>query len=613
MSRARVVLASAFIVAAGWFGGVAPHASAGVRIVDVEPSEGPVGTAVHVTGEGCPPGGGLEGGAEIIFTVVTGGARSQLVNSNPDGSFSFDYVVLPPQAGGQTPDNTYKVTLTCDTNKDDEYSAPDFTLTGPKVVLAPAAPSPGGDLEVTGFGCVHDPSGPSDGTVSLPDLGVSQPLVATDSNGYSVTLTLPSDAPSHGVVEVTCLSQLRNGPAGPGGKMLTTRVNYPFVDSTGVLPAPAVPLPNSGGGLAQPGAEVPGTPTGVENGKHNPAGYVAGRKVRSALAAAVRTPAELPLDATRVLVSALIAVALLLVVFPAELFNKTLEEHYDEVVGWLPWRHQQATDASTTETASTSPFTRESLTVFGLVAVAAAVLYSLVDPHAGFDRATITAVIGVALAIVVSTLVTSIPARRWVTQHYDSAPRLRAFPAALVVTVVCVLVSRTMQFTPGYIYGVVAGFTSAAVVSKRDEGRAEVVTLGSTLLVAYTAWLLRIPVASRATHGGIGWLVLDTLLAALFAGGLGGLIFSLVPLHSLPGSKLFQWDKRVWAGLFGSSTFMFVLTLLQPSKGPGGAVWVTVALFCAFGAVSVGFWAYFRYREPTSAGPGEVVEAGSAI
>ncbi|MDX6224335.1 MAG: hypothetical protein QOE64_711 [Frankiales bacterium] len=636
VARARAVLALSLLLGA-LLSLLAKPASAGLIVLDVSPTEGPVGTMVHASGGSCPDGGTLEGGAEFIFTIVTGPARSQLVQSGADGTFSTEYQVLPPPPGEAAPDNKYEITGSCSTNTKDVYDGGTFTLTGPTVLLSPFNPTPGSTVRLDGVGCVHDSTGPADGSVSMPGTAATATTFsALDNYTFSTDFQLPPDAPASGTITVTCLSQLRNGPGGVGGQMLTSQVAYPTQTNFGSGPP------------ALPGANLPGDATRdqqiaeaernalLHKGTTDARGYVGAKKVRSALSAAVRTPQDLPLSTTRVLVSAVIALALLLVVFPAELFNKTLEEHYDEVVGWLPWHRrrrgnpgepaapEQAPDppsadvpaadvpaadvpaaglpAAPSATAMTG-LNRSAVLAVLAVATCAAILYSLVDPHAGMDKATVTAVIGVVLAIVVSTLLNGLPARRWIEKQYRAPHHLRAFPTALLVTVVCVLLSRALSFTPGYLYGIVAGFTTAAAVSTRDKGRAEAVGIATGLAVAYLAWLLRIPVVGRASHGGVGWLVLDALLAALFAGGLGGILFALVPLHSLPGSKLFAWSKLVWALFFGSSTFAFVLTLLSPAKGTGGAVGLTVLLFILFAAVSVGFWAYFRYRETPETPP----------
>ncbi|MDP9181836.1 MAG: hypothetical protein M3P04_03525, partial [Actinomycetota bacterium] len=307
--------------------------------------------------------------------------------------------------------------------------------------------------------------------------------------------------------------------------------------------------------IALPTASVVPTPA-VASGQESPqvlashgtspaerAGFVGTKKVRSSLAAAVRTPQEVSWKLNTVAVSALLALAMLLVVFPAQLFNATLEENYDEVVGWLPWR------------GSGSRRRVPPLVALGAVALATALLSQLLDPHMRVDTATTTAVVGVTLAIVITTLLCGAPGRLLLQRRYHTGALLRAYPAALVVAVACVAVSRSVGFEPGYLYGIVGGFVVAAAPTARDAGRSASLGVVVGLAVAAAAWVAHGPVADQAVRGAAGWLVADTLLAAVFSGALGGLIFGLVPLRFLTGATILRWSKGVWAAFFALAVF----------------------------------------------------------
>jgi hypothetical protein len=59
----------------------------------------------------------------------------------------------------------------------------------------------------------------------------------------------------------------------------------------------------------------------------------------------------------------------------------------------------------------------------------------------------------------------------------------------------------------------------------------------------------------------------------------------------------------VWGLLFGAGLFAFLQLLAHPGEGYGptdsAVPFVTaLALFIGFGVVSVGFWAWFRYKTP---------------
>ncbi|MEA2588356.1 MAG: hypothetical protein QOH66_1283, partial [Actinomycetota bacterium] len=99
------------------------------------------------------------------------------------------------------------------------------------------------------------------------------------------------------------------------------------------------------------------------------------------------------------------------------------------------------------------------------------------------------------------------------------------------------------------------------------------------------------------------WVVAaDACLAAIFVAGLTTLVFSLIPLRFLEGTKVTRWSRKAWVALFAAGLFAFVHILLQqPSSGYVGHTqsnqkWVVIALFVGFGLFSVAFWAYFRFR-----------------
>jgi hypothetical protein len=178
---------------------------------------------------------------------------------------------------------------------------------------------------------------------------------------------------------------------------------------------------------------------------------------------------------------------------------------------------------------------------------------------------------------------------------------VRVFPLGLVVAAVCVLVSRLTSFEPGYLYGVVAGFAFAREIRREEKGRLALVTAGFLLAVAVTAFTVRIPVHSSAAGGAVGWVLLDTVLAAIFAAGVEANVLGLLPLRFLAGEQVLAWSRPAWAAAFGLSVFAFLHALSAHAGDDSTTASVAVAatLFVTFATVSVTFWAYFRYR-PTS-------------
>ena len=114
--------------------------------------------------------------------------------------------------------------------------------------------------------------------------------------------------------------------------------------------------------------------------------------------------------------------------------------------------------------------------------------------------------------------------------------------------------------------------------------------------------------ASRPTQ--FGALLLETALAVVAVGGLEAVAFGLLPLRFLSGAAVYGWSRLAWALLFGISVFAFVHLLVGPHTGylsdlSPAALIAALGAFAAFGAFSLLFWGYFRFR-PAQGQPGRL-------
>jgi hypothetical protein len=382
--------------------------------------------------------------------------------------------------------------------------------------------------------------------------------------------------------------QLPAPPAGTSSQ--PAGVGPASADTSGTIPGFTLPLDD----------EAARSVTAVDDGR------------RSSVPGALTVPSESVATITDRLPQDLLLVAILglLMVFPAQIFNSTYEENHERISRFAGRfrRRRRAEEGS----APAAPGRFRRVAVFVVSAGLGTVLGGLLDPEFGANRATAALLIGVFVALLAAVAVATVAA--WVFRTARHRPHhwyLRAIPSGLVVAVACVLVSRLTDFAPGYLYGLLGGAVFAGVLEKRTEGRAESVTLLAGLLVALGAWVAFEPVAhaANAANPNLGVLVADSLLGCLFIGGIEGMLFSLVPLRFLPGHRLKQWGWVPWALLTALTLYVFVHVLLVPSAGYLGrstsaSTNVTVALFIAFGVLSMGFWAWFRFRPEKSGIPG---------
>lgn len=323
----------------------------------------------------------------------------------------------------------------------------------------------------------------------------------------------------------------------------------------------------------------------------------------SSFSSALATPQQSFGSVGSTVVNLVITVALVLfITFPAQLFNKTLEENYDDIrdiltrrFGWVARMRREVASESTGETR---------LAVFAGVVLIGAFLGSLNDPGFGFNGSSALTYLGVVASMMAALGLGTTAARLYRrARGEDASGHLHALPAGLLVAGACVLLSRSTHFTPGYLYGVIFGVAFTRKLDRSRESVGIVVATATTLTFAVLAWLLWLPAHDRTfgDSANPGLILAVDVLAALVVGGFVGSVIGLFPLRFLSGGTLFGWNRGVWAGTFGLALFGLIQVLLHPGESPahsGNAPVVTaVVLFGVFGAVSVGFNQYFERRK----------------
>jgi hypothetical protein len=314
---------------------------------------------------------------------------------------------------------------------------------------------------------------------------------------------------------------------------------------------------------------------------------------RTEIISSLPTPDQVDFSVSAVLASAVAAGGVvLLIAFPGELFNTTLEGHYDEVRAWLRLRPKRT---RTVRHDQTGPF---------LVYLAiAGLLYSLINPAFRFDRSSLAAATGLTLSVGIVTLAFDLPALLYVHRRDGEWGRLEIHPGTLLVAAGCVLLSRVTHFVPGYFYGLVAGLSFSRPILGKMKGRLEALSAAFVLGLSIASWLAMLPVSAIADRPGasIFVLILEATLGGIFWCGLDTLVIGLMPLRFLRGADVRKWSHLSWWLLFALTQLAFVHILLRPSTGyvadtKRAPTTIVIGLFFLFGVVSVIFWAYFRFR-----------------
>lgn len=298
---------------------------------------------------------------------------------------------------------------------------------------------------------------------------------------------------------------------------------------------------------------------------------------------------------------ALGALIVLILAFPAELFNKTYDENEEEI-------HQVLSRMGLRRHHLES---RVGLFIFVLVGAGMTIWLSLAE---GSDGNPIAVAVGLVVALPVVTFAFELPAELYLRTRSQIVGKLHVLPTALAVGVVCALLSRLLNLEPSYLYGIFASFVAAREGSMAEEEEGKSVLVGTVALVVIggLCWFGWGALDGDAHGAHRGWPVIlfSTSLFWIFILAAEGLVFGLMPLKYLDGSLLRRWRNSIWlvAQLGAAAFFVYVVMLDGSFKkihsfsqliGP-------YSLFVGFGLVSFAFWRYFQWEgRPTALAEGE--------
>ncbi len=140
-------------------------------------------------------------------------------------------------------------------------------------------------------------------------------------------------------------------------------------------------------------------------------------------------------------------------------------------------------------------------------------------------------------------------------------------------------------------------------LNAKDQGRLTAANWTWALFLSLAAWFARIPVAEAAAQpdASVWWIGLEAGLVITFLWGVESLVVAMLPMRFLDGPKVRAWSRTAWLALLFVGILCVVHVLLAPTSGyvghTTGEVTVgVIVIFLIFGAISVGVWAYFRYR-----------------
>ncbi len=325
------------------------------------------------------------------------------------------------------------------------------------------------------------------------------------------------------------------------------------------------------------------------------------------LAYALPSPLQIslaPQDVARSI--GIMSLIMLLIGAPTPIFNSTLSANRKLIERWgrrkLP-RGLRRRAGSGGAAAFGKRVAALSTTWRGLIAylLLVGVLYACLDARFPFDGAPRT-LFTTLFAIAFGTAVSQIPGELYVRRRYKEGGSVRVVLWTLGLAVGCVLITRITGVQPGYVYGIIGGFTFKAALTKDDNGRMAWRGMVILLAAGFAAWILRIPFqpATGIVGGEVGSIA-NQLLAGIFVGSVESAAIGLMPLRFLSGATLFQWSRRRWALLWGLGLVLFAHVILYPVSSlephpSAGGLWTVLASVAIYGGGAMGFWWFWRNR-----------------
>jgi hypothetical protein len=324
---------------------------------------------------------------------------------------------------------------------------------------------------------------------------------------------------------------------------------------------------------------------------------------RSAMVAAITSPDEIPVSSELLFLSLLSSGFLvLLIVFPAELFNSTVQGNYEEIMKWSLIHRIKLFYNKVNHLPA--------LVIVIVFAISGAVINSFLSPDIGFNEGTYALVLGMLFALLVIVTIYDLVRIVYMKKRFGVSSRLRAHSLGLFTGTLLVVVSRLANFLPGYCYGIFTGLIYNREVNSKEEGEGLAISALLLLAIALGGWFTWIPIKDAATSGDPAFwvLIVDAFFASLWVSTLTATIFGLAPIRFLYGEQVKKWNFIGWIFIYFTGLYLFVYTLLNPAIGIYGksdkVSWAAVlSLFFGFGLFSFLFWGYFRYRHLWGGGP----------
>ena len=313
---------------------------------------------------------------------------------------------------------------------------------------------------------------------------------------------------------------------------------------------------------------------------------------------------------------ALTIVVLLTFGLTSSLFNSTIKSNRDEIDGWAaaaarrihPVRAGLGRASGAVGRVPGRRFVARPIRLLIILGITG-VVYGFLSPDFGLDAGSVVLFGSIVVGVGFVTFLTEGGGALLASRRFHAPASMRLYIAAILIAIICVGLSRLMDFQPGIMYGFIASNVIAAtvVLDRRREAYLVLIPTLALLAASLLAWLVIPLVQPSAGSSGQWWQVLlQAALVTVFVAGIEGAFYAMIPITFMDGATVFEWSKVAWAGVFGVSTFLFWHLLLNQNDAYLDAlrqtrVAVAMGLVLLYGAVTVATWLFFKVRTGSSA------------
>lgn len=491
-------------------------------------------------------------------------------NGDPTDIGSPDHVTGGLSAGSNVATATIHVTggtTPTDTPSPTPLPGWFFTVTGVDLNNV----HPGDKFTVSGSDL--PPGATVSGELHSKAISIGSAVVQPDGT-FTLPVTVPADFPAGAHTLVMTLTP-------PGSSAVDSQQPLKVVaasDSSGSGNDPSsTDLPTPLGSGEEPGID-----------HHGPNSNILTHGLNS-IADVVAHPAKIP---------AAIEIGLVLLIFavlPGHLLNATLAEQYERFTKRRSQRRKaQGRWERLVAFLHRAPF------ISGLaLTTATALLFGFADPRFGFSLASLRLFLGLAIALAIVSYLTNAVVSRIMQGRWKVDVEVSLRPLGLILTVVGVVVSRLLDFSPGFLIGLVLGLVISEKHLAKQAWRAVLLRTSILLGLALLAWLAFSLFDAKQEGGTFASELAIETLVAITTEAIVGLLVELLPLKLLEGEKLYEKSKVLWGGLYLLAIFIFVVAVV-PWEGNwaelGSSLWTWIGIVVGFGIVATGIYLYFRIR-----------------